>query len=297
MYSQLFGSFLLRREVISPEQLMEAISTAEQSHLHVGTAAMYCNILSPAEVDAIIDHSKEEGKSFAEAAKSLGYLSDDQIRQLKAERIPDYVLIGETLVKQGAISNGELESLIVDYQNETEFYDLDLNEENQAAVNKLVERFFLISDVPVNKQSVLYLQLLFNNLVRHIGDDFTPAAPIRCAEYATNFCVSQRFHGQINCTTRINMDKDVAIEFASRYANEAFDEFDEYVSASVEDFINLHNGLYVVNISNDSSVEITLDPPIVEDEQMLVFNEETFIIPLEYSFGKVSVLVNFFSKI
>ncbi len=296
MFSQLFGSFLLRQEVVTPEQLMEAISATETSHIHIGTAAMYCDLLSPAEVDCIIAVCKEEQKSFAEAATNLGYLTADQVRGLKAEKIPDYVLMGEILVRSGVITNEQLQTLMVDYQNENEFYDLEINSENQAAVNKLVERFFLVSDIPITQQSILYLQLLFNNLVRHIGDDFAPLAPIRCTEYATNFCVSQSFSGPVNCTTRIDMTQDVAQSFATRYAGEEMKPFSEYIAASIEDFINLHNGLFVVNISNENSVEITLNPPKTENEQMLIFDEETFIIPLVYSFGKVQLLVSFYSK-
>ena len=37
MYSQFFGSYLLRRQAITPEQLKHAISQLSDSHIKLGT--------------------------------------------------------------------------------------------------------------------------------------------------------------------------------------------------------------------------------------------------------------------
>ena len=135
---------------------------------------------------------------------------------------------------------------------------------------------------------------MFNNLVRFIGDDFTPLTPIPCEEYPVNYCVSQAIHGKVNCVSRIDMDKDVAIAFASRYAHEEFTEFDEYVQASLEDFINLHNGLFIVNISNEFSVELSLDPPVVDESEALALSPASFIIPVIYPFGVIHLIASLY---
>ena len=88
------------------------------------------------------------------------------------------------------------------------------------------------------------------------------------------------------------MPKEVAIEFASRFVNEDFEEFDDYVQASVEDFMNLHNGLFVVNMSNSYSVELSLDPPTVDADDVLELNDSTFILPIIYPFGTIHLLVS-----
>lgn len=71
------------------------------------------------------------------------------------------------------------------------------------------------------------------------------------SEYMTNYCVTQKDEGLLSFNSGIDMSKSVAIAFASRYAKEEFHEFDEYVKASIEDFLNLHNGLFNVNMSNE----------------------------------------------
>ena len=83
------------------------------------------------------------------------------------------------------------------------------------------------------------------------------------------------------------MPKEAAIAFACRYAGESFSEFDEYVQASLDDFLNLHNGLFLVNMSNDMGVELQLEPPMEETGGLLSFKEGTFLFPILYPFGMI----------
>lgn len=74
-------------------------------------------------------------------------------------------------------------------------------------------------------------------------------------------CVKQEIHGDYAINTYISMDLDTAISFATRYVHEQFHSYDEYVQASLEDFVNLQNGLFIVNVSNTSNTELTLGAP------------------------------------
>lgn len=217
----------------------------------------------------------EKIRRFGEVAIERGYLTEDQVRELLKTQIPDFLLFGQCLVDDGAISYEELQTLVLDYEAENEMYDIDLNIESKEKITQLIERFFLVAEVPITEYSIMYMELMFNNLVRFIGDDFTPLTPIPCDEFPVNYCVSQRIHGKVNCISRVDMEEDVAIAFASRYAKTTFTEFDEYVQASIEDFINLHNGLFMVNMSNEHSIELSLDPPSVDTTEALSLSSTT----------------------
>lgn len=294
MYSQLFGSYLLSKEAVTPEQLADAIAKAGDSHIKLGTLAIHKGLMVASEVDEVCFLQTREDKRFGEIAIDKGYLTEEQVRELLMSQIPDYLLLGQCLVESGALSNTSLETLMVDYQTENEMYDMDMNVESKEKITKLIERFFLVAEVPVTEYSIMYMELMFNNLVRFIGDDFTPLSPVPCSEYPVNYCVSQALHGKVNCISRIDMTKDVAIAFASRYAKQNFDEFDEYVQASMEDFMNLHNGLFIVNVSNEFSVELTLDPPMVENTEALSLAEASFVIPIVYPFGTIHLITSLY---
>ena len=57
--------------------------------------------------------------------------------------------------------------------------------------------------------------------------------------------------------------------------HDEFQEYDEYVQSSLEDFLNLQNGLFIVNISNDSNTELTLGVPEQKEGDKLTFKNKT----------------------
>ncbi len=296
MYSQLFGSYLLRKEAVTPEQLASAISEVKHAHIKLGTLAIHQGYMVASEVDEVCFLQTREDKRFGEIAVDRGYLTDEQVHELLLAQTPDFLLLGQCLVDNGALTNGDLEKYIIDYETENEVCDIDLNVEHKDKITKLIQRFFLVAEIPISDYSVMYIKLMFNNLVRFIGDDFTPLTPVPCNEFPVTFCVSQAIHGNVQCVSRIDMDREVAIAFASRYANEDFTEFDEYVEASLEDFINLHNGLFIVNMSNEYSIELTLDPPVVNESEVLTLARSSFLIPIKYPFGTIHLLVSLNDK-
>lgn len=292
MYTQFFGSYLLRENVVTPEQLTDAIEKLASSHIKLGTLAMHKGFMTATEVDEVCFLQTREDKRFGEIAIDRNYLTEEQVTELLTSQTPDFLLLGQTLKDDGIISNTDFERLIVDYQSENEIYDLEMNIEHQDKIKTLIEKFLLISERPITEYNVMYINLVFNNLIRFIGADFTPLSPIPCGEYPTNYCVRQDVNGEVHCCSRIDMAKDVAIAFASRYAKDEFQEFDEYVQASLEDFLNLHNGLFVVNMSNQHSIELTLAPPMVETEDILNLSTDTFVIPIIYPFGTLHLIIS-----
>lgn len=287
MYAQFFGNYLLSRNVVTSEQLIHAMKKKSTEHMKLGTLAIHAGYMTAQEVDQVIIMQTHQDKRFGELAIMEGYLTDIQVAELLKNQGPDFLLLGQVLVDEGIINNENLESLIIDYQAANELSDYDYSEETQESIQHLVENFFVATERPLSSYEVSFLQLLLNNLVRFIGDDFTPVYPYQCREYPTNCCVSQQINGEFSIRVYIDMSKEAAINFASRYVGDTFTEFDEYVQSSIEDFLNLHNGLFNVNISNERSVELKLDPPVMETDELLTFDSEVYLLPIVFPFGTI----------
>ncbi len=294
MYTQFFGNFLLQRNIVTPDQLIAAINQEATSHIKLGTLAMYHNLMTANEIDDIVVAQTHEDKHFGELAIERNYLTEDQVNHLLSEQSPEYLLLGQVLIEQGIISNADLEDLIIDYESEHEIYDLDIQIDQKEQVTTLIRHYFKLGDLEHSELYESYLTLLFNNLIRFIGADFTPMTPISCEEFATQFGISQQIDGKHHIVTGIDMSCDMAIEFASRYAMDTFDEFDEYVQASLEDFLNLHNGLFTVNMSNNYSIELQLSPPQIHDEDLIDLRPDatSYLFPVLYPFGTIYFLLS-----
>ncbi len=291
MFAQFFGSYLLAHQAVSPDELIAAISMLADTHIKLGTLAMHMGYMTSSEVDEVCFLQTREDKRFGDIALERNYLFQEQLDEIVKAQIPDYLLLGQTLVDMGCLNNTSLEELMIGYQNESQLSEEAAADENTETTTKLLSSFFKKSNREINEFQLMYMNLIFNNLIRFIGEDFTPLEPVYCTEYDVNYCVKQSISGPLSFISRLDMTTDVAIAFASRYAKMEFTEFDEYVQASLEDFLNLHNGLFSVNMSNSYSKELQLDPPSHEDTDVLSLPENSFVIPVIYPFGTIYLLL------
>lgn len=291
MYTQFFGNFLLNKKIITTEQLMEALKIQSSTHQKLGTLAIHAGYMSANEVEDVYIMQTHYDKRFGELAIQLGYLTQKQVSELLELQLPDYMKLGQVLVDKGLITNADLESLVAEYRSAYEIYDLNLAVEQQELVDKLLSSFCSQESINNPEQITPYLTLFFNDLIRFIGEDFTPLEIIPLPEVPTNFCVSQKITDTL--LSALDMEPQTAIAFASRYVDEEFTDLDEYVLASVEDFLNLHNGLYTVNMSNEHSVELHLEPP-VQEHSALSTNAPTYLLPVVYPFGNLNFIFSIY---
>lgn len=287
MYAQFFGNYLLERNAVTRKQLIDAMKQMASEEVKLGALAIHEGYMTASEVDNIVIMQTHQDKRFGELAIKEGYLTPEQVSELLKKQPPSFLLLGQILVERGIINNSELENLIVDYESYNELSDFDFSDETMENINHIIDSFLVDTKQTLSKPELSFLHLLFNNLLRFIGDDFTPVAPTPCREYPTTYCVSQKVLGEFSVKTYLDMPKDAAIAFACRYAGESFIEFDEYVQASLDDFLNLHNGLFLVNMSNDMGIELQLEPPMEETGGLLSFKEGAFLFPILYPFGMI----------
>lgn len=294
MFTQLFGNFLLRKGVVSPEQLLDVMKTASGSRVKLGTLCIHAGLMSAAEVEKVFILQTHVDKRFGEIAVEEGYLTDSQVNELMKDQGPNYLLLAQALVESKILTHEQIERLLSDYQAETKIFDLDMMDEQKEKIQKLVMNFCNFGDIPHSDRAVSYLHLLFNNLIRFIGDDFTPLSPIPIEEYLISCGSSQEIKGEYSLKSAIDMDEQIAIAFASRYAGETLTTYDEYVSASMDDFLNLHNGLFLVNVSNTEALELELCPPVNMMNEAYHTKGSSYLLPICYTFGTVNFVITLF---
>jgi hypothetical protein len=291
MYTQFFGNYLLSRNLVTKEQLFSAMERMGQEHMRLGTLAIHAGYMSSSEVDEVFIEQTHTDRKFGELAVEMGFLSNEQVIELLQHQNPDFLLLGQILVDDGVITTQDFENIIADYKSANELYDLDLTQDNQENIERLFDNFFVISELPISSFGKLYIELLFNNFVRFVGEDFAALDPEQVTEYPPECCICQKVVGDYSISSYLSMDEPTAIAFASRYVGDEFLEYDEYVRASMEDFLNLHNGLFVVNASNVASLELTITAPEVVTDPVIAFENRTYHFPVLYSFGTVHYIL------
>ncbi len=291
MFTQLFGNYLLRKGVVTPDQLVSAIKASCESHVKLGTLCIHAGIMSASEVEKVYILQTHRDARFGEIAIEEGYITPSQLEDVMEDQSPHYLVLAQELIERGIITHDELEKLLGEYNKETGLNDINVLNEQRDQLHTLVENFIHQSNISRDNVIIDYIQLLFNDLIRFIGDDFTPLNLIPFNDYKNVVCATQEIEGHYNISTAVDMSEATAIEFAKRYAGETFTQFDEYVSASLEDFLNLHNGLFLINVSNSENIELKLMPPLSIGKGDLKQSDNIYLLPLSYTFGTVNFLI------
>ena len=292
MFTQFFGHFLLEKKILTSEQLLLALTEQTNARIKLGTLAIHAGLMTANEVERVIIFQTKQDQRFGEIAVAKGYLTSDQVNDLIERQSPEYLVLGQILVEQNIITHAQFEQLLSEYQTENELFELDMLDEQKDKVLLLIRNFCKLENLKQQDLLSDYILLLFNNLIRFIGDDFTPLTVLSLAEYPTTSATCQEITGTFALKTILDGNKETMIQFASRYAKDSFQTYDEFVEASVDEFFNLHNGLFLVNISNSKGIELDLLPPTRHDNELITIGSQSFVIPIMYTFGTIHIVIS-----
>ena len=105
--------------------------------------------------------------------------------------------------------------------------------------------------------------------------------------------LSQDITGVHSAYSAIDGEPDVLVQFAEQYAKLGIDSFDILAKEALLDFLNLHNGLFIVLLSKLNLCELSLNAP-KQNEYLNITTEvngKITIIPIRFAFGTVKFLL------
>ena len=293
MFAQFFGSYLLNNGLVSAEQIATAFEEKKNTRMKLGVLAINAGLMTAEQVEAVHTAQASADKRFGDIAVEMGFLTNDDVEELLAKQPGDYLVFGQALVNIGALSGAQLEKALNDYKNNHSLSDSDISNDQSAKLSRLVNDFYNFETADNARAYTTYLTLLFKNIIRFIGDDFTPLEASVVRDYDANYMVVQSVEGGLSCKTGIEAEKYQYLKFAIRFASEEITQLDEYAHAVVGEFLNLNNGLFTVNLSNDFGVELNIDPQSYIENEKVALDTPAFCVPISFSFGTVNFMISF----
>lgn len=290
MFAQFFGGYLFNHKLCTAEDLTQAFEAKKHTRLRLGVLAINAGLMTAEQVEHVNITQQSVDKRFGDLAVELGYVTADDVEKLLAQQPTDYLLLGQTLVNNGALTNAEFEKAINDYKSENQLTD-DISDNQNETLHNLIKEFYHFDSAENARICTDYVTLLFKDIIRFIGDDFTPleAAIVSSAD-AENIVV-QKIKGSYDATLCICAEDAPYIAMAGRFAKESFTEADDFVNATIGEFLNVNDGLFVVNESNENGVELTLTPQEFIKNGSVSFTGTAFRIPVSFPFGTVYFII------
>ncbi|MEG0640984.1 MAG: hypothetical protein RR515_00165 [Clostridium sp.] len=287
MFTQYFGQYLLNKDYLTLEQLHCGLECQRESRLKLGVLAVNAGYITADDSDKINEAQKRLDKRFGELAVDMGYLKEEEVEELLSAQSFGHLLLGQALIDKGYMTLQEFEKAINEYKKDYSISEKEFEAIQRDDVDEIVNTFIKFEGSKNEKELKDYLALFTRNLIRFIDSEAVIGEVIKLEEYKGRWTAKQDIKGEINLSTFIEADESSFIKFASKYAEEELRSVDEMVEASVGEFLNLQNGIFLVNMSNEG-VDLEMTPQEVDSN---IEVDNIYAVLVELSFGKISILI------
>ncbi|MFE8696230.1 hypothetical protein ACFYKT_07670 [Cytobacillus sp. FJAT-53684] len=272
MFSQYFGHYLLNKGLINAEQLKHALELQKTTYVKFGVIAVDEGLLTSAQVEEIHEKQKQQDKRFGEIAVELGLLTNEQVDYMLSAQKKNHLFLAQAIVDQNYMTMDAFTNALNEYK---QLYSLS-DEKFEAIKNGDIDAIvgsLLHMNQPEKEGYAQYLSLFVKNVIRFIDDQVYVEEHSLTGSVKADWLVSQGITGEKPLWTAIAADELVFLEIASVFAEEELTVVNELAQASVSEFLNLHNGIFLVNMSN-KGIELNMKPQRVDEASAVSLLED-----------------------
>lgn len=292
MFAQFFGGYLFNKKLVTAEDLTQAFEDKSNTRMRLGVLAINAGLMTAEQVEHVNVTQQSVDKRFGDLAVELGYMTSEQVDELLSQQPTEYLLLGQTLVNNGVLTNAEFEKAINDYKRDNSLTDSDLTGNKSEKLSKLISDFYHFEKADNARVLTDYVTMLFKNVIRFIDGDFTPLEAFMVREFDAKYLIKQHIQGDYEAIACIAADRTEYFEFARRFAGDGYPVDEDFVNETVGEFLNVLNGLFAVNESNENGIEITMTPQEKVINSKICFEHPAFCIPVAFSFGEVDFIIS-----
>jgi hypothetical protein len=290
MYSQYFGNYLINKGLIKPEQLADALEYQSSVHLKLGVVAINAGVMTPEQVDKIHNMQKKVDRRFGELAVEQGYISEEQLARLLTTQKQGHLMLGQALIDRNYFTLEQLQTALENYKKENGMPTRQFNTVRSNETQELEEIFRNFGETVLGKTYSDYVTLLVKNIIRFVDDNPVIEINRLSGSYKADWYAHQEIYGKMNLSTGIACGLESFLKLAGKFAQESITEADELAQASVGEFLNLHNGIFLVNMSNNG-VELSMKPQTVTEKYERPAADHTYVVSCHMNWGKFDVLI------
>lgn len=295
MINLYLGNYLLRNRLIEKDTLRSMLDLQQGTHLRVGVLAMHEGLMTAEEVEEVHEMQSKVDKKFGEIAVAKGYLTDGQVDDLLHLQARSGAQLTQVLLDRNIFTAREMDEILAKYRREN---DLTIEEEtalNQGDVGKMMGPNIVhqchLAGCAASKEIVAAGALFIRNLIRFIDRrvvlDLDEEQPLG----KELFVVEQNIQGELPLKTAIAMHEDMFRMMAKKHARMDMKDDEALAEASVLEFLNLHNGLFTVWLS-ENEIKSSLEPPRISPAAEKALLKSWIRIPISINGNRLLFLLS-----
>jgi len=292
LYDKYFGSYLLRNNIIAVEELKKILDHMQETRVKIGTLAIQQGLLTGSQVEEIIETQRNSDMYFGEIAIAKGFISLEKIGELlRLQSRESKLQLGQAAVDLGYFNYEELDQKLRSFEEDSGLnYDqLDILEEGRN--EEIIREFVDFEGEEFKPVFYDYLSLLLRNITRFL--DQQPWLDLEKQEVNDSYvCAYQYLEYKRTIFTAILTGQESFAKIAEIYAEIPLDGTSELAEASVTEFLNLHNGLFSVNMSNQGEI-VRLAPPKFSMSKPPEILGKAHLVGINTGIGKIILALGF----
>ncbi|WP_426447908.1 hypothetical protein ACP26L_26630 [Paenibacillus sp. S-38] len=262
MFAQYFGQYLLSQGHLTSTQLYEALTAQKDARPKLGVLAINQGWMTGAQVEEVHAEQMSRDKRFGEIAVEQGYLTEEQVQELLLSQKSEHLLLGQTLIDQGLMTYESFSEVLSSFKDAYSLSDEQFSSILQGSVDALVSAVLLKDGSPAGEWLSGYVSLFAKNLIRFADSGVRLEMAIAPRPSVYDWVFSQRITAAEASEagyTAIAGSQESMLRLASRFAQEPISSPDELFEAAAGELLNLHNGIFLVNMS-DRGTELSMEP-------------------------------------
>lgn len=287
MFSQLFGEFLTKKNVITKETLAEILQQQSRARVKLGTIAVAAGYLTEDQAEEINYLQTQQDKRFGDIALDKGYITVGQLSELLDQQGNVFMKFLQILAEKKCIALNDLDDYLTEFQKDEGFSDEEMKALKKDNIDDIVPLFAFSAKPFVTELTALVLR----NITRFVSTDFYIGRIHRVENYEYQCLAGQRMTGdhQIYLAFAGEHEPDGILSLASGYAKESFDTLNSSVFDVLGEFVNICSGLLATDIS-EKGVDVDMESPFAYENQRV---EGTgYVIPIYLEGHELQLLLS-----
>ncbi len=250
MKSNNLAQYFLNEGVMSLEQIEPLLPKMREKEIQLPVVALRRRMVAPGVLDEIGSVSTE---TFTRVALEKGFLTRPQIEELSHETGGESLHFAQYLLDEGILNFTELD---VYFQARENMKELPVH----YAIRTLCGEQLELESAFYSDFMEIFMDSLMDFLRAPAVISLEPVSEkVFSTELATH-AASQCMNGDVSIVTGILAENDKFLELASRYSEEDLTEIDEIAIDSIQEFLNVVNGIYSIQLA-ERGIEVDLEVP------------------------------------
>ena len=275
MFSQLFGNYLIEKEIIKKEEYAAAVEKQLSVRVKLGTIAIAEGLLTEEEVDSINKLQMQFDKRFGDIAIEKGLLTLEQIGELLDKQGNPYMQFIESLTECTKLSATVLDKTLSAFQKEKGFSDTDMAALKNDNLDSLIPIFAFSAKPHVTELAGLVVR----NINRFITRNFYIGRIKHVDSFDYCNLAGQKTVGNdsIYLAFADADNKGAFTMLASNFSGEEHTEADGNTFDAVCEFINVNSGLYASELSK-KDIDLDMEPVFAYKDQTI--KGDFYVLPI-----------------